>query len=219
MPTVTSSLAVAPYRLPTADVPLPLGSRKSLSSATGFTQERLTTSEPQPSSNLLTHSLINQLLFTSLKSSEPESQSELLYSCRFIANQFVLVPSPLSFTTWDFFLRSHSLCNILSDELTNYPAYISARTAKKTPLLVFCIQLLPWKHAWYRLLYICLSRGRCLAAGLHATIISDIHCGPLEAILRARGCRISTAWLQPLDSVKSISVRASISGDGNEGFQ
>jgi hypothetical protein len=41
------------------------------------------------------------------------SESELLYDWRFTANQFVLAPSPLRFTTGDFFpqqnLCGHSL--------------------------------------------------------------------------------------------------------------
>jgi hypothetical protein len=44
-----------------------------------------------------------------------------------------------------------------------------------TPLLIVVIQLFPWEHVCLRrrylaLLYICLSRCRCPATGLHATI-------------------------------------------------
>jgi hypothetical protein len=51
--------------------------------------------------------------------SESESESELLYDCRFTANQFVLATRPLRLTTGDFFPTEHlrsSLCNIFSDE-------------------------------------------------------------------------------------------------------
>jgi hypothetical protein len=57
--------------------------------------------------------------FNPLKS-KSESESEWLYDWRFTANQFVLAPSPLRFTTRDFFatepLRLYSICNILSDK-------------------------------------------------------------------------------------------------------
>jgi hypothetical protein len=58
---------------------------------------------------------------------------------------------------------------------TNCPGYnISARTAKKTPLIVV-VESFPWEHVCaavtqQRPMYICLARGRCRATGLHATI-------------------------------------------------
>jgi hypothetical protein len=84
-----SSLAVAWYRLPTADIPLPLDSR--------------------------TVPGLSYSLLTCLQSSE----SELLHGWRFTPNQFVLAPSPLRPTTCSFLSTGHlrlwSLCNIISD--------------------------------------------------------------------------------------------------------
>jgi hypothetical protein len=61
MSIVTSSLAVARWRLPTAEVPLRLCSRTAPASASRFSQQQLITTELQQSCNSLSHSLTNSL--------------------------------------------------------------------------------------------------------------------------------------------------------------
>jgi hypothetical protein len=74
-----SSLAVAWWRLPMADVPLPLGSELSPASATSF--------------SILTAVILNRF----------NHKSKLLYDWRFAANQFVLAPNSLSLAAPVFF--------------------------------------------------------------------------------------------------------------------
>jgi hypothetical protein len=77
-----SSLAVAWYRLSTADVPLSLDSR----------------TVPD-----LSYQLSSQLQLSTDSTNNSESESELLYDWRFTADQVVLASSPLRRTTRDFY--------------------------------------------------------------------------------------------------------------------
>jgi hypothetical protein len=54
--TVTSLLAVARYRLPTTNVPLPLGSKLSPATNISFSQQRLTKGKSQVFINSISHS-------------------------------------------------------------------------------------------------------------------------------------------------------------------
>jgi hypothetical protein len=114
-----SSLAVVWWRLPTADVPLTLGSRI----VPGLSYQILT-SHNCNSLSYLSGKLLLALDSTVILGSESRGltslgvvqfysdlsvslnsklKSKLLYDERFTANQFVLAPSPLRLTTRDFF--------------------------------------------------------------------------------------------------------------------
>jgi hypothetical protein len=122
--TVTSSLPLPGSGLQRQTFRFLLVPELSPASATSFSQQRFTTTEPQQFSQLLT-------LTNSLTATESESESDLLYDWLFATNQFVLAPSSLRFMTRDFFFQLNP-CG-------HSPYVTSSLTRRRVRLLWICL--------------------------------------------------------------------------------